>query len=113
LLGADEQPAEQHRAHEAAPEHEAAAAPQGADLAGEGHEVELRADERADEGGEHDVGRGVGVVLVAAAGELAHHDHLRDRERGHDGEAEAGDLEGADAEGERLDGGGAGHGRGS
>jgi hypothetical protein len=111
LLGADEREAREHRAHEAAPEHEPAAAPDGAHVAGERHEVQLGADERADERREDHVGRGGGVALVAAAGELAHHHHLGDAEGGDHREPEAGDLQRAEAEGERLDLRGGGHGR--
>src|SRR5450432_3047670 len=63
-------------ADQAAPEHEAAAAPERGDVLHENDVIDFRAEQPADDGGEDEIPDRLGVITAAL--QLALRDHLRD-----------------------------------
>jgi hypothetical protein len=110
LLVADGEPAEHHRANEAAPEDEPAAAEEVADVVRDDeHVVELRPNQRAQYGGEDEIPDGRRVV--PAPRQLPLGDDLRDHEGEQHREAEPREFERAERDAERVvDDLGVGHG---
>ena len=96
LPPADDEPRQQHGADEAAPVHEARATEQRGDAGLVDREVDLSADDRAEQRGEGHVVHD--LRIVAALLQHALRDEVRDAERGHHRETETGELDPAEVE---------------